>query len=82
MDRVAPYVLAGGGPLYVDLGLPTMGSDLCFSYQGGTGVQYFIDKKTALSMEYRYHHVSNAGTASPNEPINSSKFLFGFSVFY
>ena len=82
MDKVAPYVLAGGGPLYVDLGLPTMGSDLCFSYQGGTGVQYFIDKKTALNMEYRYHHISNAGTASPNEPINSSKFLFGVSVFY
>lgn len=82
MDKVAPYVLAGGGPLYVDLGLPTMGSRLCFSYQGGTGVQYFLDKKTALNMEYRYHHISNAGTASPNEPLNSSKFLFGLSVFY
>lgn len=82
LDGIVPYVLAGGGPLYVDLGLPTMGSKLCFSYQGGTGVQYFIDRKTALSLEYRYHHISNAGTASPNEPLNSTKVLFGVSVYY
>ena len=81
-DDIVPYVLAGGGLLYVDLGLPTMGSKLCFSYQGGTGLQYFIDKKTALSLEYRYHHISNAGTAEPNEPLNSSKILMGISVYY
>jgi opacity protein-like surface antigen len=82
VDDIAPYVFAGGGPLYVDLGLPTMGAKLCFSYQGGTGLQYFIDGKTALNMEYRYHHISNAGTANPNEPLNSSKILFGVSFFY
>ena len=78
---LAPYIFAGGGILFVDLGLPTMGSRLDFSYQGGTGLQYFIRKNTALMAEYRYHHISNAGTASPNEPLNSSKFLFGISFF-
>lgn len=82
LDTIVPYVLAGGGPLFVDLGLPTMGTKLCFSYQGGAGLQYFIDKKTALNLEYRYHHISNAGTASPNEPINSNKILVGISVYY
>lgn len=82
LDRLVPYVLAGGGPLYVDLGLPTMGTKMCFSYQGGTGLQYFTDKKTALNLEYRYHHISNAGTSEPNEPINSSKILLGVSVYY
>jgi opacity protein-like surface antigen len=81
LDTVVPYVLAGGGPLYVDLGLPTMGAKLNFSYQGGTGLQYFIDKNTAINAEYRYHHISNAGTARPNEPINSSKILFGLSLY-
>ncbi|NMC74459.1 MAG: acyloxyacyl hydrolase [Geobacteraceae bacterium] len=80
-DNWAPYVFAGGGILYVDLGLPTMGSRLDFSYQGGAGVQYFIRKGLALSLEYRYHHISNAGTATPNEPLNSSKILMGVSVF-
>lgn len=81
LDSLVPYVFAGGGPLYVDLGLPSMGTKLCFSYQGGTGLQILIDKKTALNMEYRYHHISNAGTANPNEPINSSKILFGISFY-
>lgn len=81
LENWAPYVFAGGGILYVDLGLPTMGSRLDFSYQGGTGVQYFIRKDVALSLEYRYHHISNAGTATPNEPLNSSKILLGVSLF-
>jgi len=80
-ERIEPYIFAGGGILYVDLGLPSMGSRLDFSYQGGTGVQYFIRKNLALMGEYRYHHVSNAGTARPNEPLNSSKFLIGFSLY-
>jgi len=82
LDRVIPYVLAGGGVLYVDLGLPTMGTKLCYSYQGGTGLQYLIDRNTALSLEYRYHHISNAGTATPNEPNNSNKQPMGLSYYY
>lgn len=79
LTHTAPYVFAGGGPLYVDLGLPTMGTKLCFSYQGGTGLQYFLKNNLALTLEYRYHHISNAGTGHPNEPLNSSKFLIGVS---
>jgi len=77
----APYVFAGGGVLYVDLGLPSMGTKLDFCYQGGTGLQYFIRPDVALTAEYRYHHISNAGTANPNEPLNSSKFLLGVSLY-
>ncbi len=79
--RLYPYLFAGGGVLYVDLGLPTMGSRLDFCYQGGTGIQYLIRKDLAVTAEYRYHHLSNAGTAEPNEPLNSSKILFGISHF-
>ena len=78
---LAPYIFAGGGILFVDLGLPTMGSRLDFSYQGGTGLQYFIRQDLALLAEYRYHHISNSGTASPNEPLNSSKFLLGVTFY-
>lgn len=80
LKRFAPYVFAGGGVLFVDLGLPSMGTRLDFSYQGGTGLQYFIHKDLSLGLEYRYHHISNAGTASPNEPLNSSKLLLSISL--
>ncbi|HEY3309905.1 MAG TPA: acyloxyacyl hydrolase [Desulfuromonadaceae bacterium] len=76
-----PYIFGGGGILYVDLGLPSMGSRLDFSYQGGTGLQYFVRQDLAVLAEYRYHHISNAGTATPNEPLNSSKFLLGISFY-
>lgn len=81
MEDLVPYIFAGGGILFVDMGLPSMGTSLDFSYQGGTGLQYMLRKNVALQLEYRYHHISNAGTASPNEPINSSKFLLGVSFF-
>jgi len=80
-EDLVPYIFAGGGILFVDMGLPSMGTSLDFSYQGGTGLQYLLRKDVALQVEYRYHHISNAGTASPNEPINSSKFLLGVSFF-
>jgi lipid A 3-O-deacylase len=76
----SPYLFAGGGILYVDLGLPTMGSRLDFSYQGGVGLQYFVCRDRAIGLEYRYHHISNAGTAEPNEPLNSSKILLSVSI--
>jgi lipid A 3-O-deacylase len=79
--RFYPYAFAGGGVLFVDLGLPTMGSRLDFSYGGGTGLQYLWRRDLAFSGEYRYHHISNADTAEPNEPLNSSKILFGISFF-
>ncbi|HWI41029.1 MAG TPA: acyloxyacyl hydrolase, partial [Verrucomicrobiae bacterium] len=77
-----PYLLAGGGILFVDLGLPTMGSRLGISYQGGFGLRKMLCADTAFTAEYRYHHVSNANTAVPNEPLNSSKFLFGITRYY
>ncbi|SNB47653.1 acyloxyacyl hydrolase [Geobacter sp. DSM 9736] len=77
--NLSPYLLWGGGILINDLGLQTQGTRLNFSYQGGTGINWFFSKSTALTAEYRYHHISNAGTAEPNEPLNSSKFLFGLT---
>lgn len=76
-----PYLFAGGGILFNDLGVKTQGTRLNYSYQGGCGVQYLVTGNTAIGMEYRYHHVSNAGTAEPNEPLNSGKILFGISFF-
>lgn len=79
---IYPYAIGGGGPLYNDLGLSTQGTRLNYSYQGGVGIQYMVGPATAFISEWRYHHVSNAGTATPNEPLNSSKFLLGITRFF
>jgi opacity protein-like surface antigen len=80
-EQFTPYLIAGGGVLYVDLGLPTMGTKINGTYQAGGGIQHFFRKDIALIGEYRYHHVSNLNTSSRNEPLNSSKFLIGLSFY-
>lgn len=80
-ENFTPYFFVGGGILYVDAGIASMGSRLNGTYQAGGGVQRFISNDMALFGEYRYHHISNLGTASPNEPLNSSKFLIGIALY-
>jgi hypothetical protein len=65
-----PYIFGGGGIVYTNLDLPTMGSSLNFSYQWGPVVQYLVWPDVAFTVDCRYHHVSNAGTAKSNEPLN------------
>jgi hypothetical protein len=76
-----PYLFVGTGVLYVDLDLKSMGSRANFVFQGGGGFQYFFRKNMALDLEYRYHHISNAGLSNRNAPVNSSKALLGISIF-
>ena len=73
-----PYIFGGGGPVYIFADIPGMGTQLNGNYQFGAGLEYSLNKQHLL-LEYRYHHISNAGTAKPNEPLNSSKFILGIT---
>jgi lipid A 3-O-deacylase len=74
-----PYVFAGGGPLYVPADIPGMGTHVNGNYQCGIGMHYPLEGSHALIFEVRYHHVSNAGLAEPNDPLNSLKFMLGYT---
>jgi hypothetical protein len=74
-----PYVFGGGGPVYSFADIPGMGADLNGNYQFGAGIKYDWDSTHQLLFELRYHHISNAGTSDPNDPLNSIKFLIGFT---
>ncbi|MEW6601115.1 MAG: acyloxyacyl hydrolase [Nitrospirota bacterium] len=78
-EKIVPYVFAGGGLVYTNLDLDGLGRELNGNYQTGTGIHYYMDKNTILNFNYRLHHISNANTADPNDPLNSSKFLVGIS---
>jgi opacity protein-like surface antigen len=80
-DQCTPFLFGGGGVLYVDLGLPTMGRRLNGTYQFGGGIQHFISNNLAINGEYRFHHISNLNTSPRNEPLNSSKFLLGITYY-
>lgn len=77
--RYQPYLLAGGGPLYTNAEIPGTSSKLKGAYQAAGGVKIRL-QETEMSIEYRYHHVSNGGIQKPNDPLNSGKLLFGFRL--
>lgn len=78
-EQWQPYIFGGGGPVYIFADIPGMGTNLNGNYQFGIGLEYVLNKQNHLLFEFRYHHISNAGTAEPNEPLNSSKFIIGIS---
>ena len=78
-EEIVPYIFGGGGFMYTNLDAPALGTNFNGNYQGGFGIHYFIKDNLTIDLNYRYHHISNAGTADPNEPLNSTKMLFGLS---
>jgi len=78
-EDLRPYLFAGGGPVYTQAEIPGTSSNFRGAYQGGVGFETSAGN-TRLSLEFRYHHVSNGGIEKPNDPLNSSKILLGFQL--
>lgn len=49
---------------------------------GGVGASYFITERSSIYAGYRFQHISNAGTDSPNRGIDSHTGVLGLSVFF
>jgi hypothetical protein len=77
-----PFVEAGGGVLGGQVRLRQTNCDVNFILQGGVGVMWFTSERTALTVGYRYHHISNAGRCSPNLGLNSSLLVLGLTYFF
>jgi opacity protein-like surface antigen len=83
-DGLHPYVEAGAGVLWTDLGdrIPEKGSQFNFNLQVGAGLSYFVTPTTSINLSYRLQHISNAGTAHPNHGIDAGVALVGVSRFF
>lgn len=79
---VRPYLELGGGVLGGRIDLRQTHCDLNFLLEGGPGLMFFLNEHAALSIGYRFHHISNGGKCSPNLGINSSLILAGVSYFF
>jgi hypothetical protein len=80
-SKITPFFDAGGGVMWTDFGLPEQGSEFNFQVQGGPGLHVHLNQRTAITVQYRFHHISNAHTDVPNFGINSSLFLVGITFF-
>lgn len=80
----APIFLAGAGLALTDwdednLAGREIGGDFQFLLHGGLGIEYFRPQGGSFSINYRFFHVSNAGTERPNVGLNANIFSIGFT---
>jgi lipid A 3-O-deacylase len=80
--HVVPYVEAGAGMMHIDYDLANQADGFNFALYLGVGVDWPINDHWALNLGYRQHHISNAGTAEPNQGINTGFLLFGPIYFF
>jgi len=77
-----PFFDAGGGVTYTDIGRPDLGGNCQFNLQTGPGVNWFIYKNLALTVQYRFLHLSCGGMEKPNHGVNTSALYTGISWFF
>jgi opacity protein-like surface antigen len=82
LGRFVPYLEASAAAGGTDLRVNEIDSDFTFLLFGGVGAAYFLTDRAALYAGYRYVHVSNGGTKSPNRGFESHAGVVGFSYFF
>jgi opacity protein-like surface antigen len=80
--RFLPYVEGGLGMLYMSQHTREQSTQYNFLPQGGAGLMYFLKDNLALTLGYRYRHLSNNSFKSPNSGINVDMYLAGLSIVY
>jgi hypothetical protein len=80
--RWMPFLDGGVGILGTDIGHPDLGTIFEFDEQIGPGINYFWRKNSALSFEYRFTHISNAGIKPPNQGVNEHMFYVGLTWYF
>jgi opacity protein-like surface antigen len=81
-QRFHPYIWDGGGVMYFTQHLHEESTQYAFSPQGGAGFSFFLDKHTAISVEYSYRHFSNANLKLPNDGMNQGFVNMGLTWYF
>ena len=77
--KLQPYVKGGVGMIYISQHTLEQSTQFNFISQLGLGFHYFINKDQALTLEYRFRHLSNASIKQPNSGIDNHFYLFGIA---
>jgi len=79
---IKPFVATSVGFLYFvdDVPVPRS-SRFNFTPEIGLGVQFFLTPKNAMTLGYKFHHMSNANTGRSNPGMDSHVIYAGFSFF-
>ncbi len=79
---IKPFVSASVGFLYFSYDVPVPDSSrFNFTPEVGLGIQFFLTPRNAVTIGYKYHHISNAGTGDRNPGLDSNVIYAGLSFF-
>jgi len=81
-SRWVLFVDGGAGVSSTDIDGVDLTGNFQFNIQAGAGAHYFLSNRTALTVQYRWLHFSNAGIQEPNHGTNTQMFHLGVSWFF
>jgi hypothetical protein len=82
--RVKPFASGSAGFLYFREPVPAdvpRATRFNFTFDFGGGVQFFTRPRQALTVGYKFHHISNANRSDVNPGLDNNLFYVGYSVF-
>ncbi len=82
LGRLVPYLEGTAGAGGSSLKVPEINSAFTFVLEAGAGMSYFMTDEVAINAGYRFQHISNGHTSSPNRGFNSDTGLVGVSFFF
>jgi opacity protein-like surface antigen len=80
--RLVPYFEATAGAGGTSLRVKEIDSAFAFVVEAGGGLAYFITDTVALNAGYRFQHISNGHTSSPNRGFNSDTGIGGVAFYF
>ncbi len=78
-SKFQPYLKIGAGLDYMTLHAREQATQFNFTETAGAGFHYFFKKNTALTMDYRFRHLSNSDIEKPNRGLESHFILSGIT---
>ena len=82
--RVKPFAGTSGGFLYFQRPVPVdtpLATKFNFTFEFSGGVQIFTRPRRAITLGYKFHHISNAGRSEVNPGLDANVLYVGFSFF-
>jgi len=80
--KLSAYALGSVGPHLVTVQTQDQANGFVFFDTIGAGISFFLTEKSALNIEYRFRHLSNADIKEPNNGIDSHMVAVGYSLFF
>lgn len=80
-SRVKPFMGISGGVNSYSRAIPVNGRKVNLTYELNGGIDVFLRPKRALTIGYKFYHMSNAFTATSNIGTNDNMVTVGFSLF-